>query len=274
MLSPDQLFTGSTRAKSKPVGSSPVTPAQATSAVRSAPLEQALSKQAPSAKASPVKKGSTTPGKANSAVSKAAGQKAAATAYLGDATYQAARGALKSQLDQYGTNLKTQANRYDQTYGQDLGNLGLQDGQGHRFVTPDAGQYTWRDSIAKKGDSFAGNLAAPKQAAQHGTFFNQIDPLTSSGKAYTDQSNDYAARGMMQSSGYLTDHANLGQSFTNQLHNAQLSRNNYLGDLNSQAQAYVGQTSDSLNQARIQALTNYNNSQASNAVRAAAGIKS
>lgn len=204
------------------------------------------------------------------AISKAKGEAAAKTAYLADPTYQAARGALKSQLDQYGTNLKTQANRYDQTYGEDLGNLGLQDGTGQRFVTPDAGAYTWKDSIAKTGDSFAGSLAGPKQAVQHGTFWNQIDPLTSSGKAYTDQGNDYAARGMLQSSGYLTDRANLGQTFNNQLHDAQLARNNYLGDLNSQAQAYVGQTSDSLNQARLQALTNYNNTQTSNAVRAAA----
>lgn len=199
-------------------------------------------------------------------------QTAAKTAWQGDSTYQAARGALKSQLNQYGTNLASQANRYDQTYGEDLGNLGLQQSSGARYVTPDKGSYTWQDSIAKKGDSFGGKLTAPK-AATAGSYWNQIDPATSSGKAFTDQSNDYAARGMLQSTGYQADHANLGQNFQNQLNDASLARNNYQADLGAQAHAYVGQTSDSLNQARLQAIAAYNAQQQTNAVRAAAGVK-
>jgi hypothetical protein len=77
---------------------------------------------------------------------------------------------------------------------------------------------------------------------------------------------------MLQSTGFLTDHANLGQSFTNQLHDAQNSRSNYLGDLNAQNQAYVGQTNDNLNQARLTAMNTYSTQQQQNAVRAATGL--
>lgn len=199
----------------------------------------------------------------------------ASTAWQGDSTYQAARNALQSQLTQYGTNLASQANRYDQQYGQDLGRLGLQSSSGARFTQPDASQY--QPPVAtpnKTGDGFAGKFVAPAASAQIGdASWNQIDPLTSSGRAYTDQANDYAARGMTQSTGYLTDRANLGQSFQNQLSDASNSRTNYLGDLNSQYQAYLGQSSDNLNQARLQAIANYNAQQQTNAVRAAAGIK-
>lgn len=212
--------------------------------------------------------------KPTAAVTAAQGKAAAAKASLADPTYQAARNSLQSQLGQYGANLKSQANRYDAQYGEDLGNLGLQDAHGARFANPDQGAWNWKQTLAKTGDSFSGQLTAPTaDVSKNYGNWNQIDQNTSSGKAYTNQDNDYAARGMLQSSGYLADHANLGTSFNKQLGDAQLSRQNYGADLQNQAQAYTGQTSDSLNQARLAALSAYNAQQATNAVRAAAGIK-
>jgi hypothetical protein len=207
------------------------------------------------------------------AVSKADAAKAAQDAWKGDSTYQATRGALQAQLGEYGRNLVSQGNRYDEQFGKDLGNLGLQQPSGARYTTPDAGSYTWAPPVAAKtGDGFIGKgLVAPK-AAPAGTAWNTIDGSTASGKAFTDQGNDYAARGMMQSSGFNTDHANLGQNFTNQLNDAVQARQNYQDDLTAQGHAYIGQSSDNLNQARLSAIAAWNAQNQTNAVRQAAGI--
>lgn len=232
-----------------------------------------LSKLAGKAK-TPVKKGSVSPSAANATVDKAKMAAAAAKAWQSDPTYIAARGALQQQLQQYGDNLATQGTRYDTQYNDDLQHLGYTTPQGGRYNIESGGSFGYHPQLttAKNGQNFSHtNLLEPTTSKAPGEW-NQLDQNTASGKQYTDMNNDYAARGMLQSTGHVQALHDLGTSLGNQLSQASTARGNYLSDLGTQATTYGQQSNDNLSQAKLNATQTALAQYQTNAVRAAAGI--
>jgi hypothetical protein len=100
-----------------------------------------------------------------------------------DAILAAALGALDKAMADYNAQYDADLKNYDRDYNEGLGNLGWQD--------------------LDKGDPISMG-------------WNWNDLLTSSGKAYQSQLNDFANRGMLQSQGYADALALLERSLNDQ----------------------------------------------------------
>ena len=132
-----------------------------------------------------------------------------------DSTYQTTASQLTRALAQYQNNILKQRTDYTTAYGTDLKRLGYNQATN-----------TW----------------------------NRTDPLTSSGKAYTAQNNDFAARGMLQSTGYADADSTLGRAYSQQLADASTAKQKYFSDLDAQSAAYKQQTTDTLANAKLEAI--------------------
>lgn len=135
---------------------------------------------------------------------------------LSDSTYVATQASLAKALAKYKADIAKQGSDYGTQYNTDLNRLGF-----------DPAAKTW----------------------------NQTDQLTSSGKAFTGQLNDFASRGMVNSSGYAQNYSDLGRTFDQQVKDAATAKQKYTSDLSAQLGSYTDQNTDALTQAKLEAIS-------------------
>lgn len=87
-----------------------------------------------------------------------------------------------------------------------------------------------------------------------GGHWNQNDMNTQSGAAFQNQQNDFAARGMLRSSGFANNMTNLTRTLNDQLGNAEQARTTFRNTLSAQSGALQDENNDRLTQAKIAAL--------------------
>lgn len=91
----------------------------------------------------------------------------------------------------------------------------------------------------------------------NGGSWNFNDQNTASGKAYQNQLNDFASRGLLQSSLYGQANNDLIRSLTDQLSGLETSKSNFMTNLAQQLSAYQNQNTASQQQAKADALARY-----------------
>lgn len=157
--------------------------------------------------------------------------------YLGaDATYKATQAALAKQLSTYKNDITAQRNNYQQDYSQSLKDLG----------------YTPGVAATAAVKNKAGKVTKAAVAAKPGVW-NYQDNLTASGRAMQNLLNDYAARGMLQSSGYAQGQNDLTRSLNDQLTGITKARTTFNNDLTRQQTAYTDQNTAARQQAAAEA---------------------
>lgn len=145
------------------------------------------------------------------------------TSYLsGDASYQAQLAALLKAAADQEADFTAQKSKYEVDYGDALKGLGWMQDDPNTPV----------------------NEAA----------WNLQDQNTASGRAYTNQQNDFASRGTIQSSGYATALDNLMRSLNDQLGGINTNRQSFLDDLARQQSAAQSENQLSQQQAKTDAL--------------------
>jgi hypothetical protein len=154
----------------------------------------------------------------------------------GDAQYQAQLAALMDALNQGNTDFEAQSSRYQTTFDDSLRQLGW---GGERADDP---------------------ATADVNEAQPGSW-NRTDQNTASGRALNNQLNDFASRGMLQSSLFGTANDNLMRSLNEQLGSMQTGRQGFMDDIARQRAAFEQEN-----------LLNQQNAKAEALARRAAGI--
>ena len=140
----------------------------------------------------------------------------------GDATYQATLAALKKQLQNFTTDINTQRSNRKLDYDKSLKDLG--------YVAPDP------------------------NARGAGPSWNWEDTLTASGRANQNQLNDFAARGMLQSSGYADSFQDLTRSLMDQYTGIDQSNTQFNTDLDRQLTRAKDENTSASQAARAQAI--------------------
>ena len=141
----------------------------------------------------------------------------------GDASYLAQIAALKKAMEDYSADSGAQKSKYETDYGDTLRNLGW---------TPDNAETADVDEAA----------------------WNLTDQNTSAGRAFTNQQNDFAGRGLLQSSLYGTANDNLTRSLNDQLGGINSSKQTFMDDLARQLSAFTSDNTLSTQQAKAEAL--------------------
>lgn len=141
----------------------------------------------------------------------------------GDSGYQAQVAALLKALELYKSDDTAQRTKYEGDYGDALRTLGwTPDNAG----TADIDESKW----------------------------NWDDQNTASGRAYQGQLNDFASRGMLQSSGYARANNDLQRSFNDQLGGVNKARTDYLSQRDRDLAGYQNENTSTSQQARAEAL--------------------
>ena len=141
----------------------------------------------------------------------------------GDSSYQAQLAALLKAVSDYDADATSQKTKYEVDYGDSLKNLGwTQDNPN----TKDVNEGAW----------------------------NFKDMNTAAGRAFQNQENDFAGRGLLQSSLYGTANDNLTRSLNDQLGGINTGRQNFLDDLSRGQAAYKNENTLGQQQARAEAL--------------------
>jgi len=144
----------------------------------------------------------------------------------GDQAYQAQMSALQKALSDYQADNTHQKDQYTTDFTKSLGQLG------------------WTPGTVNPDDVNAGA-------------WNFQDQNTASGKAYQNQLNDFASRGLLQSSLYGQANNDLLRSLTDQLSGLETSKTNFMTNLAQQLSAYQNQNTASQQQAKADALARY-----------------
>lgn len=164
-------------------------------------------------------------------------QKTVTNWLAGDSTYKATLAALGKQLANYNTDLNAQQNNYNTNYGMSLKDLGYAPGAA---------------AVAAVKNK-AGKVIKPAVAAKPGVW-NMEDRTTASGAANQNLNNDFAARGLVHSSGYADAGNDLQRSLNNQLATLNTQRSQYLTGLSNQRTSYRDQNASAIQQARAQSV--------------------
>lgn len=141
----------------------------------------------------------------------------------GDAAYQAQVAALAKALSDYTADDTAQRTKYETDYGEGLKSLGW---------TPDD----------------------PKTADINEGAWNWEDQLTASGRASQNQTNDFASRGMLQSSAYAQAVNDLQRSFNDQLGTVNRARSDFLSQRDRDLAAYKNENTATGQTARAESL--------------------
>ena len=137
----------------------------------------------------------------------------------GDSAYQTQLAALKGALERYVSDSTLQRTNYQTDYGKSLRDLGYTEGQ-----AGGKGQWNWEDKT------------------------------TASGKAYQNQLNDFAARGMLQSQGYADSYNDLQRMLDQQYGQMNTNKNNFNTDLDRQLANYKAENTSNSQAARAEAI--------------------
>lgn len=142
-----------------------------------------------------------------------------------DQAYQAQISALAKALSDYRADNQHQQDQYNTDFSKSLDTLGWTPGANATDVN--GGSWNWNDQN------------------------------TASGKAYQNQLNDFASRGLLQSSLYGQANNDLVRSLTDQLTGLQTAKSNFMTNLAQQLSAYQNQNTASQQQAKADALARY-----------------
>lgn len=153
-----------------------------------------------------------------------------------DATYTSQLGALQKALSDYNASENSQESQYDQNTSQSLKDLGFTLGSGQ--TTAD---------LAKAQNGNVGSLGS----------WDLNNQDTASGRGYQNQLNDFASRGMLQSTGYAQKLSDFMNSLGEQASNLGLSQQNYDNGIKQAEQSYQTNNSAQQNQAAADALARY-----------------
>lgn len=80
------------------------------------------------------------------------------------------------------------------------------------------------------------------------------DTNTAAGRAFQNQQNDFAGRGLLQSSGYATANDNLTRSLNDQLTSTNTAKQSFLDTLAQQQRTFLSDNQNQVQQAKIDAL--------------------
>lgn len=145
----------------------------------------------------------------------------------GDQSYIRQMAALQAALQNFSADQGAQTTRYNTDFNTGLSQLG----------------YTGRP--AAEGSN--------PWAAEGGTW-NETDQNTASGRAFSNQLNDFASRGILQSSLFGKSRNDLQRSLNDQLNSVVTGRTNFLDDLTRQRTAYQQENESAGRSAREEAL--------------------
>lgn len=137
----------------------------------------------------------------------------------GDSQYQVQFAALKAALERYNADTQLQRTNYTTDYNKSLRDLGYTEG-----LNGGAGSWNWNDQ------------------------------LTASGRAYQNQLNDFASRGMLQSQGYADAASDLERMLNDQYGQLSTNKTNFMTDLDRQLANYKGENTSSQAAARAEAI--------------------
>lgn len=140
----------------------------------------------------------------------------------GDSTYQATIAALAKQLQNFNADIASQRGNRELDYKKSLKDLG--------YVAPDPNSRS----------------AGPQ--------WNWNDTLTASGRANQNQLNDFAARGMLQSSGYADSFQDLTRSLTDQYTGIDQANTQFNTDLDRQTARAKDENTAASQAARAEAI--------------------
>ena len=140
----------------------------------------------------------------------------------GDSTYQATIAALAKQLQNFNADISSQRGNRKLDYDKSLKDLG--------YVAPDP------------------------NARGAGPSWNWNDTLTASGRANQNQLNDFAARGMLQSSGYADSLQDLTRSLTDQYTGIDQANTQFNTDLDRQTARAKDENTSASQAARAEAI--------------------
>lgn len=140
-----------------------------------------------------------------------------------DGVYTSQQGALQSILDALKADTTAQGSEYDTSYAKNLKDLG------------------WIE---------------PKSAGEQGQW-NTSDLLTAYGSSFKGNKDDFAARGLYDSSGYDLSNQNLNRSFNDQRTGMDTARKTFKDDLQRQVGAGEGEYAANLGRARADAIERY-----------------
>lgn len=145
----------------------------------------------------------------------------------GDAAYNRQIAALQAALQNFLADQGASTTRYNTDFNEGVKQLG------------------WKGRPAAEGDqkweSVGGN-------------WDETDNNTASGRAFTNQLNDFAGRGLLQSSLFGTARNDLQRSLNDQLNSVVTGRTNFLDDLVRQRTSYQQENENSSRSAREEAL--------------------
>lgn len=139
-----------------------------------------------------------------------------------DSAYTAQLAALMKAMQDYEADVTAQRGKYETDYGTTLKELGYR-----------------RDDPSTPED-------------ESRWMFDDIN--TAAGRSHTSQKNDFASRGLLQSSLYGKANDSLTRSLTDQLAGIDTSKQNFMGDLNRQLGAYKNENTLAQQQARAEAI--------------------
>lgn len=137
----------------------------------------------------------------------------------GDSAYQTQLAALKGALERYISDSTLQKTNYQNDYNTSLRDLGYTEG-----LNGAPGQWNWNDMT------------------------------TASGKAYQNQLNDFASRGMLQSQGYADANNDLQRMLQQQYGQMSTNKNNFMTDLERQLANYKAENTSSQQSARAESI--------------------
>lgn len=146
----------------------------------------------------------------------------------GDAAYQAQVAALNAALEQQLADLNSQQGKYDVDYGDSLKSLG------------------WNPGMVDDPKTDI-NEAQPGR-------WNTGDLTTAAGRSDTNQKNDFASRGLLQSSAYGTARNDLFRQLDDQVAGLGKSRQSFLDDILRQQTSSKSQNDTAKKQAEADAL--------------------
>lgn len=140
----------------------------------------------------------------------------------GDSPYQSQLAALMKALSDYRADSASQGSRYDVDYGKGLKALGWNDMDG--------------DFATAEGE------------------WDLDDPNTAAGRGFTSQRNDFASRGMLQSSDYGRANDLLMRNLNDQRGSMETGRNRFTQDLATQLAAFENENNAAQQSAKQEAL--------------------
>lgn len=161
------------------------------------------------------------------ALSAPAPQMSEADWLAGDQSYIRQMAALKAAMDNFVADQGAQTTRYNTDFNTGLAQLGFSG-------RPDA--------------------AGADPFTTEGGMWNETDQNTASGRAFSNQLNDYASRGVLQSSLFGKARNDLQRSLNDQLNSVVSGRTNFLDDLMRQKTAYQQENESAGRSAREEAL--------------------